>query len=390
MDLCLRADPGAADGRVATRPCCVEVNYFGKLCKLLVEMTVLDPEENLDDSTMDRLIREILRKNSARLTFSKADRNACQHCKLSEHVILRLTFEIKLLERDNAGSEVTTAKKALLSFKLASFESQNARDAAIRKYVHCITDRFKVAENLIRSQSDIVDVSWRSRKNIGISVHQDDATRVNVPHFSVQSQADLTAFHQDVNGNVSTVTNGAIVFTHDQGGGSKNGSSIVETIILNHLLTCQGEDMLFVFFDCANAGRNYVTSVALSSYLVENGLARIVVVGFLENCHGKFLADMLFGQFQRKAKNVDFASVDGMLEVFQSLRRSGSAAQGFVINPLSCVDWKENFESLGYAVTPHRNFVNAIAGVGPRDSKNRKSVQMYPEPPFPIVPNTSA
>ncbi len=137
--------------------------------------------------------------------------------------------------------------------------------------------------------------------------HQDNSTKINVPRVVVQSQSDITAFRQDLNCHASAVCIGATVITHEPGSGAKNSGYITEGCIVNHLLNCRGEDILCIYSDCAPAGRNYVTTVATAAYIVDNELASIVLIGVLENCHGKFLCDLLFGQFQRKARNEDFS-----------------------------------------------------------------------------------
>lgn len=75
---------------------------------------------------------------------------------------------------------------------------------------------------------------------------------------------------------------------------------------------------------------------------------------FLENNHGKYLADMLFGQLQKRQSTI--IEIDGLLRGFECINRTGGSVEGFAVNPLSSVKLAEVFESLGYRTKPPKDF----------------------------------
>lgn len=86
---------------------------------------------------------------------------------------------------------------------------------------------------------------------------------------------------------------------------------------------------------------------------VDQGLASIVVSGFLENCHGKWHADLLFGQGQRRAENVLVLGVDDQLDVFGAIKRKdGDVAAGYVLNPVATIDLVAFLSNIGYETSP--------------------------------------
>lgn len=52
--------------------------------------------------------------------------------------------------------------------------------------------------------------------------------------------------------------------------------------------------------DNAAVGNSCVKTVSFPQYYVDQGLAEVFIMIFLENNHGKYAADMLFGQFRTK------------------------------------------------------------------------------------------
>lgn len=95
-------------------------------------------------------------------------------------------------------------------------------------------------------------------------------------------------------------------------------------------------------------GKNWLTTIALSQYMVDEGLADIVVVVYLENNHRKWLADMLFRQLQTRRKRSTILGIDSLLSEFESINRKIGNVQGFAVNPLSSVDFSAVVSSLGY------------------------------------------
>lgn len=78
-------------------------------------------------------------------------------------------------------------------------------------------------------------------------------------------------------------------------------------------------------------------------------LGKIAVVVFLENNHGKYLADMLFGMLQMRMRLATVLGVDGLLAEFGKLKAHGNASfTGIALNPLSSIEFTEVLCSLGY------------------------------------------
>lgn len=83
--------------------------------------------------------------------------------------------------------------------------------------------------------------------------------------------------------------------------------------------------------------------------MVDQGLCQIAIVLFLENIHGKYLADMLFGMLQTRMRSSTVLGVDGLLAEFSKVRAHGNAVvEGFDLNPLNSIDFVQVLRSLGY------------------------------------------
>lgn len=201
--------------------------------------------------------------------------------------------------------------------EIAELKDHNDRDARIRKWLKRLTDHLRFQENKCRQQSCSPDSfgnnEWCHRRNFGLVTHQDDMKKVDLSHVVVEASADITRFRFDVNAQVNAVTGDCVVFSHEQGTGGKNASALLELILLDHILTCKGEKIKVVVSDNGSVGKNWLSTVVFSQYLVDQGLVDIVVMVFLENNHGKWLADMLFGHFQIRKRNCTILGVDGLL-----------------------------------------------------------------------------
>lgn len=90
--------------------------------------------------------------------------------------------------------------------------------------------------------------------------------------------------------------------------------------------------------------------------MVDQGLADVVVILFLENNHGNWLADMMFGQLQTRRRQLTILGIDGLLHEFESINRRGGSVQGFALNPLASVKFSEILGSLGYETKPSKDF----------------------------------
>lgn len=78
--------------------------------------------------------------------------------------------------------------------------------------------------------------------------------------------------------NAHAVTKDCTVFSHEQGSGAKNASSVAELILQQHILTCRGEGINVVVSDIASVGKDWLVMVALPQYVVDQGLAEIVFI----------------------------------------------------------------------------------------------------------------
>lgn len=103
---------------------------------------------------------------------------------------------------------------------------------------------------------------------------------------------------------------------------SEKASYIVEKKILNHLLHCHGECVMVVVSENAAIKNHWLTTVDLRQYLVDQcfaynqGFADIAMIVYLENFDGKWLAYMLFGQYQNKPWRSVMSKIDDMLSRF--------------------------------------------------------------------------
>ena len=108
--------------------------------------------------------------------------------------------------------------------------------------------------------------------------------------------------------------------------------------------------------DNVSVGKNWLSVIALPQYIVDQGLADIVMVVFLENSNAKWLADMLFGQLQTRRKKSTLPGSDSLLTEFERIRRKNGKVQGYAVNPLSCADFVSNLKSLAYEIKPPKQF----------------------------------
>lgn len=146
------------------------------------------------------------------------------------------------------------------------------------------------------------------------------------------------------------------MFSHEQGSGAKNASATVEEIILDHIVRCKGESVKVIISGNASVGKNWLTTIALPQYMVDQGLADVVLIVFMENNHGNWLADMLFGQFQTLRKRTNVLGIDDLLSGFEGINRKSGNVYSFALNPLASVDFSKIFCALGYQVKPPRDF----------------------------------
>ena len=191
------------------------------------------------------------------------------------------------------------------------FVEHNERCAVIGASVKGWSGLLRDTENSYRGLNVCGD-GWTSLQNHALVTHQDDMTKFDPPHFVVNASAYTTRWRFDVNARVTAVTMDAVVFSHEQRTGSKNASEIIEMSLIDYTVRCKGGSIKIVVSDNASVGKNWLSSIVLPQYMVDQGLADIVIVVFLEKNHGNWLADMLFGQWQTRRRRSTLLSVDDM------------------------------------------------------------------------------
>ena len=414
LDMVLRHDPAGGEGFNVARVYSIEVNTHQKLAALILSFlkgeklssseinpsspgdgpsqphesrdsettNEADLEATISASTVQRIINEYLSSRNLRMVFQQTDHNACPSCKAMQYSVTQYHYEFKCPKMkldaltksklDNPTEEQhlvdaemvdlerrINEKKDQEMFALESIKGHTERDRDIRKFIKSISDHFRQVENRCINERgfDVSCPTWNQHYEHAIITHQDDMTKVDLPYFVQSASADITRWRFDVNAHVSSVNGDGIVFSHEQGSGSKNASCIIEEIILDHVLRSRGEGIKVIVSDNASVGKNWLSTVTLPKYLVDQGLAEIDLVIFFENNHGKWLADMLFGQLQAKSKRTTLLSVDDLLHEFESINRSVGTVKGFALNPLRSIDFTEVFASLGNEMKPPKEFL---------------------------------
>lgn len=294
-----RANPAGSCEVNICRVYSPEINTKEKLRKLLAK--ALDDDGDVDgqlsQSTLQRIADNYLEGRKCAIEFTQSDHNACPNCKTLNYAILPFHFEAKQLvqshkqkfcslqrpfqedlqtQSDRFTSHIET-KRYQEKEVLRVFVEHNKRDAAIRTAVKGWGDFFWDTVNSYR-RLKICGDGWTSLQNHASVTHQDDMTKVDLPHFVVNASADITRWRFDVNAHVNAVTKDAVVFSHEQVTGSKNASAIIEMILIDHLVRCKDESIKIFVSDNASFGKNWLSRIVLPQYVVDQGLAHIVIV----------------------------------------------------------------------------------------------------------------
>lgn len=324
----------------------MEVNTHEKLRDLLSSLMSSKSGENprMFSSTLQREINRYFDTHNLRVSFDQTYHNACPNCKAMRYAImeqlqqykkLKFKYDALVVRRENSreegpsNTEMEAEKLEMNRRKEHEYQivnelaSHSRRDMHIRRALKVMSDHFRNVENdwIKRGLFKTEDPMWNRLPSHAIITHQDDMTKVDLPYFIESASADITRWRFDANAHVSAVNDDAVVFSHEQGTGSKNSSCVAEEIILDHIIRCRGEAIMIVTSDNAAVGRNWLCSVALPQYIVDQGLADVVLIVFLENNHGKWLADMLFGQLQTKRRKTTLLGTDCLLKEFESIKR---------------------------------------------------------------------
>lgn len=126
--------------------------------------------------------------------------------------------------------------------------------------------------------------------------------KLSLPSFTFEASSTLTRDCYDFTAYLDIVSEEAILFMNKLGSIRKGSGKIIEGIVLDHILRFCGEQIKLIVFENAAVGQSFATTVALSQHLVYLRLVDVIVV-FLDNNHGKYAFDMLFGPFQTKKRN---------------------------------------------------------------------------------------
>lgn len=135
---------------------------------------------------------------------------------------------------------------------------------------------------------------------------------------------------------------------------------MIESILIDHVLRCKGENIKIIVADNASVGKSLVTCIALPQYVVDQGLALLCRVVYLENNHGKFLCNMLFGQFQTKRRRTGIVVIYGLLSEFETVRKTKVTVCGYAVNPLGFTEFVKMFENLGYETPPPHIYIISL------------------------------
>lgn len=145
-----------------------------------------------------------------------------------EHLLLQAE-STSTQDMENRTSE-TSALRELIHAKehqeqeaLQEIIQHNGSDCFIRRFVKKLSDHFREVEKQYRGSIDFLKWSagWRSLHDHAYRTLQDDMSNVDLPNFVELASADITKWRFDVTAHVSPAINDAIVFSHQQGPGSK-------------------------------------------------------------------------------------------------------------------------------------------------------------------------
>ena len=106
LDMALRADPAASDGRVTFRFYDRMVNTFDKVEKMLhnsMRESLGESVEALSSTTFRRIFAEHLDERDDRLSSATADHNCCPHCQELELRISALEMELMSMENESVA-----------------------------------------------------------------------------------------------------------------------------------------------------------------------------------------------------------------------------------------------------------------------------------------------
>lgn len=303
LDMILRADPAGSSGESVCRVYSPEINTQEKLRRVLSKsLSAVDSiDSELSSCTLQRMVSEYLkRRNYSSISFTQSDHNACPNCKTLHYSILQFHHERvykqrefddlakrrPLLESDQRRWDVLSDEIDCKRFQeeegLAVLKEHNSRDARIRQTIKSLSDYFREVENRYReiqsrfgdgsrSQASASLADWNLYPDRACITHQDDMSKVDLPHFVVSASSDITRWRFDVNAHVSSITNDAVILSHEQGTGPKNSAAIIEELLIDHLLRSKGEAIKIIVSDNASVGKKLVDYSSSASIYSRSG-----------------------------------------------------------------------------------------------------------------------
>lgn len=154
LDMVLRADPAGGNGLNICRVYSPEVNTKEKLRNTLRKALDEDAEidEELSDSTSQRMVNKYLEARKCRIQFSQSDHNACPNCKTLNYAVLQFHYEAKQVKQrydsefgtlSRPFDEETQRKSESILSELAEKQYQENERCKRSLSTICATPRFE-------------------------------------------------------------------------------------------------------------------------------------------------------------------------------------------------------------------------------------------------------
>lgn len=130
------------------------------------------------------------------------------------------------------------------------------RDAEIRKYLEQVIRSFRKKREDGANGGGALDGGasreWFSLHNQGMVTDHEAMSKVDLPYLVVEASMNMSRYRYDITAHVDNVTDNVNVFSNEQGQPPKGRSYIIESILVDHVLRCTGEDIKIVVADNAS------------------------------------------------------------------------------------------------------------------------------------------
>lgn len=217
LEIALRADPDASDGRLTFRFYDPTINTYDKI-KEILHMSMMDSIGDgigsISSRTLKRTFSEYMAERDGSLRFSRSDPNCCPYSQDLERQCSALGMDFKALEWEvtpGADEWLLARKRSSLAVAKAVHEIQISWDRKVTNHLKELIAKLTRLEGkdvLERLRSERFGnsadecPSWRSREVRAHLTHQDDMTKPNVPLFVQDSLSDLSRYISGVTANV--------------------------------------------------------------------------------------------------------------------------------------------------------------------------------------------